>query len=313
MPTSIAIVGAGYMAREHARAFTALPNVTISGIYSRTPARAESLAREFGNIPVARSIEHLYESTQADLLVIAVSELACEAAVLKAAQFPWKILAEKPVGLNHLAALSLQERLGNKSDDVFVALNRRSYQSVLQAQSALSQTSNPRVVFLQDQEGPAHALKHGTPPDVVANWMYANSIHLIDLLHVFCRGTVASVENVIPFRPDQPELVLSHITFSSGDIGVYSALWDRPGPWSLAVSSPELYAELKPLETLALKPAGVRRAETATLSDIDTRFKPGLLVQAQAALLAVRDEPNTLPTFASALDTMHLIEQIYAP
>ena len=44
MPIRIAFVGAGGMAREHGRAFRDIPGVILSGIHSRTRAKAEALA-----------------------------------------------------------------------------------------------------------------------------------------------------------------------------------------------------------------------------------------------------------------------------
>ena len=49
----VAIVGAGNMGREHARAFARIPGVSVAGIASRTRARAEALASELGSPLVA--------------------------------------------------------------------------------------------------------------------------------------------------------------------------------------------------------------------------------------------------------------------
>ena len=40
----VAYVGAGYMAKEHIKAFADMPEVALAGIYSRTRERAEGLA-----------------------------------------------------------------------------------------------------------------------------------------------------------------------------------------------------------------------------------------------------------------------------
>src|SRR5690242_611826 len=98
----VAIVGAGYMAREHIRAFTDIPGVRIAGMVSRTRSRAEALALEF-NIPlVCDSIPELYEKTRAGLVVVAVPELSANPVSRECFQYPWVILFEKPVGY-HLA------------------------------------------------------------------------------------------------------------------------------------------------------------------------------------------------------------------
>jgi len=43
---NVAIIGAGNMAREHARAFTSIDGVRLAGVLSRTRSKAEALAAE---------------------------------------------------------------------------------------------------------------------------------------------------------------------------------------------------------------------------------------------------------------------------
>ena len=57
----VAIIGAGYMAREHIRAFADVPEVTIAGIHSRTRERAEALAGEYSIGVVCDSVAELYD------------------------------------------------------------------------------------------------------------------------------------------------------------------------------------------------------------------------------------------------------------
>ena len=71
-----------------------------------------------------------------------------------------------------------------------------------------------------------------TPQLVIDNYMYANSIHLIDFFAVFGRGPVTAVEPIIPFNRDTPRFVAAKIEFDSGDIGLYEAVWNGPGPWA---------------------------------------------------------------------------------
>ena len=69
----VVVIGAGYMAREHTRAFQDVPGVQVTGVLSRTQARAEALAVEF-NIPaVCTSVEELYEKTLATRKVRAIA------------------------------------------------------------------------------------------------------------------------------------------------------------------------------------------------------------------------------------------------
>ena len=96
----VAVIGAGKMAREHIRAFADIPGATLVGIQSRTRSRTETLAREFNITGVYDSIPELYEKTQAQLVVVAVFEMAMNTVSRTCFEFPWTVLLEKPPGYN---------------------------------------------------------------------------------------------------------------------------------------------------------------------------------------------------------------------
>jgi predicted dehydrogenase len=64
----VAVIGAGYTAREHIRALRDIPGVQVAAIQSRTRSRAEALAGEFGINAVCDSILELYERSRAALV-----------------------------------------------------------------------------------------------------------------------------------------------------------------------------------------------------------------------------------------------------
>ena len=96
----VAFVGAGYMSREHIRAFQDVPGVEITGIHSRTPSRAEVLAKEFHLPSVCGSIAELFEKSAADLVVVSVPELSVNEVCRACFEYPWTALIEKPAGYN---------------------------------------------------------------------------------------------------------------------------------------------------------------------------------------------------------------------
>ncbi len=307
----VAIIGAGYMAREHVRAFVSIPGVRVCGIHSRTAARAESLSAEFGIQTVAASIPNLYERTRAQLVVIAVPELEVRAVAEACFEFSWVALVEKPAGYNYEDAQAIANAASLAQRRAFVALNRRYYSSTRHVRAALASDTSPRFIKVQDQEDPAQALASGQPSLVVANWMYANSIHLIDLFRVFGRGAVASVNPVIPWNADVPGVVVSHVRFDSGDEGLYEGLWNAPGPWAVSVSTPATRWELRPIEQVSRQNRGERRAVAIDVDARDVDYKAGLWAQAEAAVAAVRHEPTDLPTLKDALETMRLARMIF--
>lgn len=308
----VALVGAGYMAAEHAKAFSGLPGVALAGVSSRTRARAEQLASSYPGMVVCDSVGELYERTRADLVVVTVKELSMAAIAAECFAFPWAVLLEKPAGYDLADATSILEAATKAGSRAYVALNRRAYSSTRQAQARLADNAGPRFVKVMDQQDQQAARDiYKEPPEVVRNYMFANSIHLIDYFRVFGRGEVTGVAPVIPWTPEKPGMVVSKIEFSSGDVGLYEGVWNGPGPWAVSVVTPQERLEMRPLEQVSVQLRGERKVTALDLDPDDTAFKPGLRYQATQAVAAVRGEPNRLPTLADSWQSMNLVARIF--
>jgi predicted dehydrogenase len=311
------------MARQHLRAFADVPGVTLSGLHSRTLSRAQQLANEFKIPQVFESVAELYERTEADLVVVAVPELAMNSVSRACFQFPWTALLEKPAGYDLPDAEEIYRAAQAQNRRVLVGLNRRFYASTRAAQSELNRQPGPRFIHVQDQQDPAAATARGVPAPVVQNWMYANSIHVIDYLRIYGRGEITSVTPVIPWQTkgspagstegsaEGSPVVVAKIEFDSGDIGLYQGIWQGPGPWSVTVTTPGKCWELRPLEQLAYQVRGSRQWLQAEDHPWDRDFKPGFRLQAQMAVDAAQGRPSECPTLAEALETMRLISAIF--
>jgi len=261
----VAFVGGGATIREHVRAFAAVPNVEIVGLTNRTRDRAEAIAAELGVPLVARSIDDLYVRTQADLVVMAVYEPAIAAVAKLCFAHPWAVLMEKPIGLDLAEAHDVRAAATSAGRRVWVGLNRRAFASTRALLSDLAEDPGPRFIHVQDQQSLETARAIGHQDSVVQSWMFANSIHLVDYLTTLGRGKVSSVERIVPWRPDKPALVIAKVAFSSGDIGLYEAIWNGPGPWACSVSTPRRRWELRPLETVVFQNAGERDRSAAAV------------------------------------------------
>jgi predicted dehydrogenase len=307
----VAIVGAGYMAREHIRAFQDVTAVQIMGICSRTRARAEEMAAQFYIPSICDSVSELYDITQADLVVVTVPELEMNAVSRACFEYPWTVLLEKPAGFNLSDAEDIELAAHKKNSRVFVALNRRHYSSTQTVLSDLKELSGQRFIRVQDQEDQIRALQAGQPKTVVDNWMYANSIHVIDYFLILGRGTISSVEPIIPWNPDEPRYVVAKVSFASGDVGLYEGIWNGPGPWAVSVNTPAKRWEMRPLERAAFQMAGQRKMESVESHFWDTQFKPGLRLQAEKAVAVAKGKVNDLPTLQNAMESMLLVQAIF--
>jgi len=309
---SIAIVGAGGMAREHAKAFASLPGVKVAGLTSRTRAKADALALELG-VPLATdSVDELRKQTTADLVVITVPELSAHPVAIDAFKHPWAVLMEKPAGYDLADAEKIAAAAKRHQAPVMVGLNRRFYSSSRTIMADLeTRPDDKRFIHVQDQQSYAEARRYHHPPQVVEKFMYANSIHLIDLIPFFGRGKVTRVDQVTPWRGEETEVMLAYVEFDSGDTALYEGLWKGPGPWAANVSTPGKRWIMQPLEQATYQNAGERARHTIEASEEDKQFKAGFLLQARHAVAAVRGEASAIPSIEDSLQTMRLINRMF--
>ncbi|GAB5494718.1 MAG: hypothetical protein Phog2KO_49330 [Phototrophicaceae bacterium] len=308
---SVALIGAGYTATEHAKVFADLPDAEIVGIHSNRRESAEAFASEH-NIPnVYDSIEALYEGTKADIVLVTVYETSMKAVCLKCIEYPWTLFVEKPPGMNVDEAEEILAGAEANDRDVYVALNRRFYGSTLAAVDGLAEIDEPRYIYIQDQEDRDTALAVGQPEIVVQHWMYANSIHMVDFAYIFGRGDVVEVKPIFPLTEAHPRVITSAITFSSGDRVIYEAVWEAPAPWSVSITTSQKRWELRPVEDASYQNAGERQRHTLERPEVDTKFKPGFWKQAEQVVKKVQGEESASISLKESLKTMRLIREIY--
>jgi predicted dehydrogenase len=307
----VAFVGAGSTIREHVRAFQDVAGVDLVGIANRTRAKAEQLAQELSIPAVFDTIDDLAACTRADVVVVAVYESAIRETMEACLAHPWGVLMEKPIGLDLHEARQITAAAKAAGRRVWVGLNRRALGSTRAVLDDLAANPGPRFIHVQDQQNLATARALGHKPEVVNNWMFANSIHLVDYLRVFGRGEVTKVDVLSAFDADEPGLVLAKINFESGDIGLYEALWHAPGPWACTVTTERRRWELRPLEKTAFQNPGERNLNQIATASADAAFKPGFRSQAEHVVAAWRGAASDAPTIADALATTELVAQIY--
>ena len=307
----VGFVGAGSMAREHARAFGDLESTNLHSIYSRTQSRADALADELGIQRVCTSLDQFLGTERLDLIVIAVPIEALEESLLTCLPHADHLLMEKPVGLNYEAALRIEAAAGASQSQVFVGLNRRHLGSTRSVIADLDPDA-PRFIEVHDQQDLEVAAVHGHSETVLENWMYANSIHAIDYFPTLGRGEITEVTRLDRWDSAHPGQVSAHLRFSSGDTGFYSATWNGPGPWAVSISTPDARWEMRPLEKAAVQRRGERSLIEIESDPIDEAFKPGFRRQAEEVVAAMGgNSESRATTLDDGLKTMHLISRIY--
>lgn len=310
---NVAIIGAGSMAAEHAKAFSGLEGVRLCGAQSRTETRAHELATHYPSMAVFATVRELFDGTHADLVVVTVNAESMRDVALQCIEYPWTVLLEKPAGLTLAEATEIRDAVERRGAKVYVALNRRALSSTRQVLARLEQApEEQRFVTVLDQQDMDAAMSiHGHPENVARNLMYANSIHLIDYFSVLCRGHVTRVDKVIPWNPDAPCMVVAKIDYSSGDCGLYQGNWCGPGPWAVSVAIPSRRLEMRPLEQATEQLRGERTTTAFDVDPADVDFKPGFRHQALMAVAATTDGEYILPDVGESFATMQLISEIF--
>ncbi|WP_033068643.1 Gfo/Idh/MocA family protein [Thalassospira australica] len=309
--TKVAIIGAGSMAREHVRAFREISGVEVSGVHSRTRTKAEEFATEFGIRHVCDDIFELKEKSEADIVVVAVPELAANAIAKEAFSQDWAVLLEKPAGYDLGDAEDILSAARGREKPVMVGFNRRFYSSLRTVLADVDERDESRFVHIQDQQNYEEARFHGHPEKVVEKFMYANSIHVIDMILCLCRGEVVEVKNIMPWKGESTEVVLSHVMFDSGDAALYEGIWKGPGPWACSVSTSSRRWVMQPLEQATYQNANERVQNQMKPDIADVDFKAGFLRQAEAVVAQVRGQKSQAVSLEESLRTMRLINKIF--
>ena len=193
----------------------------------------------------------------------------------------------------------------------FAGFNRRFYSSTTTVVNDQEIQTGKRLICVYDQEDPCAAWEETRPQEVIDHWMFVNAIHVIDYFRFFGRGEIISVEPVIRWNPKAPLFVAAKLEYSSGDIGMYHAVWGSPGPWAVTVTTQQKRWELRPLEHPSYQMYGSRNLEKVAVAQADLDYKAGLRVQAEEMIKEINGQPNSLVTLEDALITMKLVEKIY--
>jgi predicted dehydrogenase len=310
----VAIVGAGNMAEEHIKAYNSLNNLyRVTGIFSRTLKKASHLQKKYKIENLCSSINELQKKSKAEILIISTNVLSTKKILFKALKYNWKILVEKPAGYNLKEAKKIYEtaKKKNKLNDIFVGLNRRNFQSTRKLLSILKNGKNNRILTVTDYQNINNKLIKKHPILVQKNWMYANSIHLVDYFSIFCRGRIISVKKKIKLKSKKLEYVHASLSYSSGDQGVYKGYWMTDGKWKISLREKNKIYKFQPLERLKSKNNSNNFLTVKTDYSLDTKFKPGVLQQAKEISSMLNKNFFNLATLKQSLTTMKLINKIY--
>jgi len=308
----VGLVGAGWIAEQHLSVIDDAPNIVACGLTSRTCSRAKELSSCHGGVPVYDSLTELVEVSKPDAIMVVVSAISMYKVAIEALDYGLPVFLEKPAGLTPAENADLLAKAEAAGIKTMVGYNRRYY-SVMQRGLEIVLERGPLLgVFIEGHERfwkIESADKWSS--NVKDEWIYANSVHTIDLLRFFggeARAVQSIAHSFVEHNGDQFSAVME---LECGAIGQYSAHWWSPGGWRAVLYGDGVTAEFSPLEI------GQWTDKTFQIHDIepatyDLTHKPGFYGQIEAFARFVRTGQIEAPAqdLAGALATMRLAEAI---
>jgi predicted dehydrogenase len=276
------IVGTGYMAQEYVEVIKSLKIKKTISVLGSSFLKSNSFIKKHDLDYAAKSISDLKNKFNVNFLIICVREEKLYQLVDKIIKYDWKCLCEKPLGYNFNQTNKIVSKLKkNNIKNFFIGLNRRSYFSTRSAIKILKKDSfkKKRKIEIIDQENLEYQKKIGTNKKVINNFMFVNSIHLIDYTNIFCRGNIKRIETLSPYKGNIPHVVSKIIYFTSGDECIYKCYWNLEARWSITIKSGKSFIKLKPLEKIFSNYKLKKSSTDKKLKKWDKIYKPGLKFQ----------------------------------
>lgn len=276
----IALIGYGNIAIKHLEVFRALGCEIVASCNRSDDSNQK--ARKEGRIPKTFSnyIEMVEtESPDAILNCVSFGQLYQTTAELIPYGIP--ILMEKPPGLSYKDLQDLIRLQNSFNTPVQVGLNRRHYSVFHRAIEDAGGMGQIRSIHIEWSEAPTKMRdKYGYTHSQVKQYIYANSLHGLDML-TFFGG-----------EPIQPQILTQdngdylrwrmHLSgqAANGRLLSFYSSWDNAVPWRMVMESKDARYVFAPLESCKKIDAGYRTIEIEP-EQIDQQFKAGFFQQAQ--------------------------------
>lgn len=269
--TSVAIIGAGPIAEEYIKILSRNSSVKILGVVGKTSSNSKKLSTKYNIKYHGNNIKYLLD-LKPNIVIVAVNILNTINVIKQLSKYSGILLIEKPLGVNHEETKKILKILNFNKQNSFVALNRRFYDNILFMKKILSKDNSNKIITITDQENTIRAKKIGHKNIVLKNWMYANSIHLLDLLIYFGNGEISKIRT-LKRKIRKEFIVISELYFKNNNIAIYKSIWNRPGPWSIEISSSKYYFNCTPIENLEYK--DINNKKKLYKNNSNSNFKPG--------------------------------------
>ena len=308
---NLGIVGAGYMARKYLEVIKNSKKFKICCVSSTKIKTASRIAREFRIDKYYDDYKKMIKSNNIDAVIIATSIDQTPYILQYVLYCKIPVLVEKPISLNlnfakKLSKLALKNNVKN-----MVALNRRFYSNIQKVKKIINKEKITNILI----EGHERfwRVKGNYNKKIESNWLFANSIHTIDLLLYF-GGTIKKInilkKKIIHNNGDNYNI---SIEFKNNCLGSYISNWFVPGGWTIKIYTQKKYFNFINLENCIMQDRSFKKTRI-NLTKADKNYKPGLKLMIDSFYQYLKNDKK-LEGFQSIednLNTMKLIDKLHA-
>ena len=283
----LGVIGAGYIAQEHLKVIQEMDGVSAVGITSRTNSKAEELAKMYAIGKVYDNIDDLINKCTPDALMILVSANQIFEVAQKMIPINIPLFIEKPPGLSPEKTKILVELAEKHGTKTMVGFNRRYYSIFHKGLEIINNHGRLLGLAVEGHERFWKIAGRDIPNEIQENWVYANSTHTLDLLHLF-GGDIKSMNSLSnSLKEKNGDQFVASMEFNSGALGTYTSHWFSPGGWSATLFGEGVTVKFIPLEKGIWIDTDFNEYEISP-DDVDIKYKPGFYQQMETFINMVK-------------------------
>lgn len=310
------LVGYGAIAKKHLDVFREL-GVSISASCNRSE-EGNLRAREEGDIErTYTDPREMVEREKPDGILLCASFMSLYDLARNLIPFGLPMLLEKPPGVSLAQTQDLAQLARKYNTPVMLGLNRRFYSIYHEFLKEIGGKDAVTSVAVEWSEDPEKMIKMGYTPEEVDRFVFANSLHGIDLLSFF-GGSIHDYTvwgRNMDKSGQRRRWQMGVDGWGGSDVRLhFYSNWDVPGRWRLLVDAPDRRLVSSPMESGVVLTRDQGKVEIQP-EEYDKKFKTGFYDQARAFLNVVRDQVRVqwpAATLGDALDAMKMAGEMTA-
>ncbi len=306
------VVGYGNMGKQYVKALQAL-GVHHIRVCSRSAEPLQELQGTEVEV-IAGGFEQLRDVRQANELAIIATPTAL---LIRAAKHLVslgfrRLLIEKPVSLWSNEIETLAQQFEQYDVQATVAYNRVAYPSFNEIKARVTQEGGVTSCTYNFTEIIGSNWAERFPPEELARWGIANSLHVIGMAHGLIglpKTWYGHKSGALTWHPAGAVFVGSGV--STQDIPFnYHADWGSTGRWSVEVHTAVSSYRLCPLEQVYRRTAPLQDWEHVPVEVYAPDVKVGFVEQVAFSLMDDK-QPNLLPSLRETVAITRYAEQIF--